>query len=296
MQLDSTLDNPPSLCAEELHEILLVSHQAGNVIRRRFIDALRALSVSRLYFQLGYSSIWAYADEVFHYGRSQVFEFLRVSKALLDLPKLAEAFEAGEISWTMVCEISRVTDKEHEEKWLQFLKTRSVRAVLLELKDARKKNRKSPRGNSYGLPGLPVTVRFEFSPEDHAVIEKGLKKVASEMALSLDGALPSPAQALLYLLRRLLETEPAGSITEGREEKESSPFLVVYRQFPTPRASESSFVRGKETAVRTRIVGEKPETLATGITSAFARKGGARSYPMAYGFVSAATVSYIQAF
>ena len=96
-----SLDNPPSISAEELHEILLVAHSAGNTARRRFIDALRAMQESRLYRQLGFPSLAAYADATFHYARTQVFEFLRVSKALLDLPRIARAFELGELTWSL---------------------------------------------------------------------------------------------------------------------------------------------------------------------------------------------------
>jgi hypothetical protein len=46
---------------------------------------------SRLFRQLGYPSIAAYADATFHFARTQVFEFLRVSKRLFHNPILASA-------------------------------------------------------------------------------------------------------------------------------------------------------------------------------------------------------------
>jgi len=42
------LFNPPTLSAEELHEGLLKAHAAGNSLRRKFIDLLRALEDSQL--------------------------------------------------------------------------------------------------------------------------------------------------------------------------------------------------------------------------------------------------------
>src|SRR5262245_59850120 len=187
-----SLDNPSSISAEELHEILLVAHSAGNTARRRFIDALRAMHESRLYRQLGFPNIAAYADATFHYARTQVFEFLRVSKAFLDLPRIAQAFELGEISWSLAAELARVSDREHEGEWLEFLRGRPVKAVEAELSDAGVKNRRQPRKEGYGLPGLPVRLSFELSPEDHAVFVRGLEKVASEMGDSLEGARPAP--------------------------------------------------------------------------------------------------------
>jgi hypothetical protein len=223
-----SLDNPPSISAEELHEILLATHSAGNTARRRFIDALRAMQESRLYRQLGFPNIAAYADATFHYARTQVFEFLRVSKALVDLPRISAAFEQGEISWSLVAELTRVTDRDHEGEWLEFFEGRPVGSVEAELRDARAKHRRHPRKDGYGLPGLPVRLSFELSPQDHAVVARGLEKVASEMGESLDGARPAPVEALVYLLRRVLETEE--SVTEGRAERAESPFVVVFHQ------------------------------------------------------------------
>jgi hypothetical protein len=238
-------DNPPSISAKEIHELLLTAHAGGNLARRRFIDALRALHESRLYLQLGFPDIAAYADATFRYQRSQVYEFLRVSKALIHLPRIAAAFERGELSWSLVRALTRVADEESEGEWLEFLEGRSVRAVLAELKDAETKGRKRPRRDSYGLPGLPVRLTFELSPQDHAVVERGLEKVASEMCSGLDGAKPSPEKALLYLMLRVLETDPAGSVTAGRAEREGSPFTVVFHRCPDCRRATVEGAEGR---------------------------------------------------
>ena len=152
------LDNPPSISAAELHEILLTTHASGNAARLRFMDALRALHESRLYMQLGFPDIAAYADCTFHYGASQTYDFLRVSKALVDLPEISGAFECGDLSFSLVSELTRVAKQESEREWLEFLEGKSIRVVKLELKDAIKKGRKHPRREQYGLPGLPVRV------------------------------------------------------------------------------------------------------------------------------------------
>jgi hypothetical protein len=240
-----TLDNPPSISAKELHDLLLTAHAGGNVSRRRFIDALRALHESRLYLQLGFPDIVAYADATFRFQRTQVFEFLRVSKALVNLPRLAAAFERGDLSWSLLRALTRVADEESEGEWLEFLEGRSVRAVLAELKDAERKRRKRPRSDGYGLPGLPVKLSFELSPQDHAVVERGLDKVAAEMGRSLDGAKPSPAEALLFLMLRVLETDPEGSVTAGRAEREHSPFTVVFHRCQECRRAAVESAEGR---------------------------------------------------
>ena len=219
-----------SISAGELHELLLRAHASGNVARKRFIDALRALSEQRLYLQLGYPDVVGYAEATFRYRKSQTYEFLRVSEALEVLPEVAAAFELGELSWSLVAELTRVAASDTEEEWLEFARMHRVAETIAEIKDALRKNRKSPRKNGNGLPGLPVRLRLEFSPEDYAILERGLEKVADEMSGGLDGARAEPEKVLLYLMDRMLHSETAGDSTAGRVERVDSPYTVVFHR------------------------------------------------------------------
>jgi len=231
------LFNPPTLSAQELHELLLKLRAAGNTTHRRFIDALRAMEESKLYLQLGHPSLVAYADATFHYGRSQTYELVRVSKALGDLPRIAQAFERGELPFSLVARLTRVATGETESLWIEHCGKHPRAAVDLEIRDAERKGRKHPRKDGYGLPGLPVKVCFELSPEEHAVVSEALKKVSREMGEGLDRAQPEPKAALLYLCRRILETDPAQGVTDGRVENGSSPYTVVMHRCPDCQAA-----------------------------------------------------------
>ena len=46
-----------SISAGELHKILLQTHAIGNLARKRFADALRALSEQKLYRKLGFYTV-----------------------------------------------------------------------------------------------------------------------------------------------------------------------------------------------------------------------------------------------
>ncbi len=140
-----------------------------------------------------------YADATLHLRRTQTFEWLRVSRRLVDLPLFAAAFERGEISFTLVAEMTRVATPQTQAEWLEYREGRPIRAVMAELMDAQRKKRNRPRADGFGLPGLPVRLSFEFSPEEHGVFERGLSKVASEMSESLDGAKPSPKEELHHV-------------------------------------------------------------------------------------------------
>lgn len=162
------LQNPPTLSAEEVHKILLQSYQLGNRLRRKFLEALLLLSETKLYLMLGYSSIFQYAEKHFDYHRSYTYESLRAAKALGELPRVLEAFDQGNLSYSRVLEkITRVATAETEEEWLLFSYSKTFAELKAEVKDAVDKNRKRSRKDAYGLPGVKSKITFELSPTEH---------------------------------------------------------------------------------------------------------------------------------
>ena len=71
---------------------------------------------------------------------------------------------------------------------LEFARKKTVRQLKAEVDDARKKGRKNPRKDHYGLPALNVRMVFELKPDEHEILERALKKAAQEMETRLKGA------------------------------------------------------------------------------------------------------------
>jgi len=216
-----------SISAGDLHKTLLQTHAIGNVARRRFADALRALSEQQLYRKLGFSTIVSYAETCFGYGKSAIYELLRVSEKFTKLEKIAGAFEEGKLSWNLASKLTRVATPSTEETWIEFAETHKPAEVVAEVKEAIAKGRTEPRKNRRGLPGLTVRVMLEFSAEEHAVVERGFEKIVDEMSESLDGERPSPAQAILYLMDRVLKS---GSVDADRKASGKKSYEVVFHK------------------------------------------------------------------
>jgi hypothetical protein len=244
--------NPPSISAEELHKLLLEAHQLGNQIRHKFLVLLLTLKRTRLYLKLGCSSIRQYAERYFQFRRGHTYVCISVAKALERLPRIADAFDRGEIGWSALRQIARVASAESQDEWLQFVRGKSVRKIQAEVDDARAKNRDRPRKGSYGLPGLKIPITFELKPEEHAIVEKALAKVAQEMGQSLGGGRVKPHEALLFLAKRILETGLSGTGPsetglpgeEGRVELKSSPFTILYHLCTNCRTAHLSTPEG----------------------------------------------------
>jgi hypothetical protein len=250
--------NPKSISAEEIHRALVTAHRIGARARLRFIRGLLALHRTGLYVKLGFSTTAHYASSEFGYQKTEVYESLRVAEALEGLPQCTEAFERGGLSWSALKEVTRVATAETEAEWLEFAAKKTFEELRAEVLDARRKNRKVPRTNGYGLPHLRVKITLDLEPEEHALLEKAVEKVAAELGGSLEGESLRPHQALLYLAERALE-EPVDASGDTPGPRSSPPFTVLYRVCPDCRATHvatsKGYVEVSEEAA-TRVEGE----------------------------------------
>ena len=119
---------------------------------------------------------------------------------------------------------------------MEFSKAHSSRRTQTEVRDALEKSRDRPRKKGSNMPNLKVRVTFELSPEKHDVLEKAVRKAAAEMNSLGEGRRVEPQEALLFMARRWLETDPEGT-PQGRKEKEDSIDTILYHSCPTCRSA-----------------------------------------------------------
>ena len=232
--------NPPSISAEELHEILINANTLGNRARKEFITALHAMHVSQLYLMLGFSSIYQYAENCFQCKRSRTYEYLGVAEALPDLPLSDAAFVDGKLSWSLLRELVKVASGETEAEWLGFINSHSPGRAVAEMKDAKKKNRKRPRKDSHSLPNLTVKVTFTLNAEEHDIVKKALQKTAEEMGESLQGERVHPKDVFLYIARQILSTDPV----DARKVRDDSLYTILYHRCTDCRATHLPTAEG----------------------------------------------------
>ena len=72
----------------------------------------------KLYQDLGYSSIHAYAAESLGFTPSKTSQFVRLAGALEDLPRLRRSVASGELGWTKAREVAKVATPGSEERWI----------------------------------------------------------------------------------------------------------------------------------------------------------------------------------
>jgi hypothetical protein len=186
------------------------------------VEGLLVLDEGKIYDALGYSSSRKYAQKHFGLGRTAFREALRVARAFRDLPETRLAFVNG-LAYSRVKEITRVASAETEREWISVAQELSIHKLKVEVKDALAKKRRRPRAKSalYSLPAHRLRLPFDFAPEEFELADQALRKLGKELSLSLAGEEVDLKAALLYWLKRALETDPA-STPEGRIEREES--------------------------------------------------------------------------
>jgi hypothetical protein len=160
----------------------------GIAQRRAALDAdearwLREAERARIWTALGMVSMLDYMERVLGYSPRAACDRLRVSRALGELPVLAQALADGELSYSALREVTRVATPETESAWCDAARGQNLR-TLEELVATHE------RGQLPSEPGDPDlrarVVRFEISPATFARLREAHAALDAERGARLD--------------------------------------------------------------------------------------------------------------
>ena len=195
----SSVVSPVGLSAQGLHELAVQAFRVGNRGRLSLCEALRVLSETRLYFDLGFPSLPAYADTFFQLRRAETFEHVRVARALVELTHLREAFGRGRIGWSALKAITRVATVGSQASWIDFVRENGVERTLAEARDALRHDRDAPRDSSFGLPNLDQKLVLRFSRSDMDKVRTWIESVCARVVEKTGAEEVTVEQAILLL-------------------------------------------------------------------------------------------------
>ena len=159
---------------------------------------------SRLYRRLGYATMTEYMQRELHWGPHAAMERLRVARELIDLPRIAQEFRSGELSFSAVRELTRVATPETEAEFVECARGKTARQVehLVAGKT---------RGDRPDTPPDPTLIKkrlvLELSPEQYALWRRNRAALEDE-----HGGRLSDGEVLGVLMRRANEA-PAQGVT-----------------------------------------------------------------------------------
>ena len=161
-----------------LHQQLVEVSRRRRVLEAEETELLVEAEDSRLYRRLGHVSMHEYMEVHLGYSRHAANERLRTARELLELPKLREAYRAGELSFTAVRELTRVATPATEEAFVAAANGKTAGEVQ-QLVSGR------GRGDTPETPPDPRLARrrviLDLSAEEHAMWSRMRTLVADEL-------------------------------------------------------------------------------------------------------------------
>jgi hypothetical protein len=113
----------------QLHRRLKRIVKARGALDAEEAAALREADALRVWRHYGYSSLLEYMEMELSYTPRQAIERLRVAKAIVDLPTIAQKLQQGELSFSAARELTRVATAETEGEWIEAAADKNVHQV-----------------------------------------------------------------------------------------------------------------------------------------------------------------------
>lgn len=129
-----SLDTTPGLTAKVAEERGLAGHRAGDVGRRVAAFYFADLADRNLHQQRGCSSLSQYAKQRLCMAPARLLEYVRVGRALRELPEIDRGFQADEIGWTKVRALTRVATPKTQTAWAEWASCRTTDEVRQHVK------------------------------------------------------------------------------------------------------------------------------------------------------------------
>ena len=231
--------------------VTFVSGQPADQVHRSLKRSLKALDHAHhcsvlwfadvqkrgLFRELGYSSIYQYANEALRFSKSRTRDFVHLAAKLEELPKVKKAMAAGDLGYTKAREVVKVAAPENEKEWVAEAKKSSRRELETKVARARQAAANPGQPTLVSEPALPkasppVRVSIEMTPEQFARYEKLMEALAKE------GQIGDRADMVLEGLASLTKKAPRGASA-------GSPFQVHVHECPTCEAGHIATTKGE---------------------------------------------------
>ncbi len=225
------------MSANEIHTRLEAALRELQRAEKNAVLLFGEILSRKLYRDLGYSSIQAYAAEALGFSPSKTSQFVRLAGALEELPRLRRSVASGELGWTKAREVAKVATPTSEEKWITTAKQSTSRNLEQKVRAVRLRVRQTPRAAGQSALALAeptadsapmdvqITVNTKYTAEQYARREALLETIRKRAARKGSTVRDlDRAELILAALNDLAEKlDPEAEVSAIS----SSPFQVV---------------------------------------------------------------------
>ncbi len=118
----------------DLDQRLAALARARGPLRRALAALAGEFVLKRGWERLGYARLRDYAAERAGVGARSLYDLARVDGRLRYLPKVERALVAGRLTWTKARLLARVAEPEDEERWVDYARRVTARALAREVR------------------------------------------------------------------------------------------------------------------------------------------------------------------
>ncbi|HEV8701036.1 MAG TPA: HNH endonuclease [Candidatus Polarisedimenticolia bacterium] len=94
---------------------------------------LRTLVALGLHREIGFLSFESYCRERVGFGLRRARQLIALDRRLTGLPRIADAYRGGDLSWVQASSVVRVADRQSEEAWVRLATSVTVRRLRDEV-------------------------------------------------------------------------------------------------------------------------------------------------------------------
>ncbi len=219
----SLFDFQPGLPTEELERELALASQATALGKRKLARYLFDMHDRGEHINTGHSTTLHYALARLGMENPEAKYYLLAGRRLDALPLVDAALVAGEISWSKMMIIQRVTEPDTQREWLEFAEGSNCRQLEFAVKRCDKGELPKRDGDS-GLTDLRITIKASLRVVNHQLWEQARRKVTAELGIRVTNE-----DMMIQAARLILSTDADGK-AEGRSPVKHSPFQLIVHQ------------------------------------------------------------------
>ena len=173
--------------AQAHQELLtLASRRAADDVA--MLEPLLVAHAGRVHEVLGLGSFQEYCSRLFGWCGRTTRERLRVAKAMRELPEMRARWAAGELTYSVVRELTRVATPEVEDEWLTWATGDGVRRTVREVAQtvARHSSGSKPSDPPAPFEEQTVTVALRMSGSEAARYSEARAEATRRLGHSVD--------------------------------------------------------------------------------------------------------------
>ena len=179
----------PQCSADQAHKSLQESIKIQDHAQHCALLWFGEIMRRKLYRELNYGSMRAYAMEGLGFSSTRAGDFIRLATRLEELPVVKEEVSTGQLGYTKVREIVSVADQTNEQDWVNMAKEKSRRELAIEVQQAKllaaeqkkvdpNQGELMPRPTPTRPAAIPpVRIGFELTPLQNARYEAIVSKI-----------------------------------------------------------------------------------------------------------------------